>query len=510
MLKAPCDQLRDLTKDKPDHVDLLIIDDIVPSTFSPFRTLEYQHYLSFFDCAVLTLEGWHLWIENTRFNELAERFPMPSEKRQRLLSFNEDRDISARLAYVTFLNNAHRLMPYFKARNLPFILQLYPGGGFEIEQPQVDEALRHVLLSDLCRSVIVTQTITRDYILDRIGCDPRKVAWIFGGVFDSHVRFDFQRDKKLYPTHKNTLDLCFVAQKYVADPAAKGYDEFVEIARRLAPENPHLRFHVVGNYDVEDLPLGEVAERFSFYGRQDSNFFASFYPRMDAIISVNRPFVAGPGAFDGFPTGACIEAGFRGVLNCISDPLNLNQVFTDGEDFILLNSDTDRSVSLLRKLLGDPSQLYTIAYANWRKLLEVFDVDAQLWDRSRLIVNELCKGPSIYLPAVKGTSTLDAARMNADCTRCAASAELLEKTNARLNQATVALAAIRSTTSWRVTQPLRHALSPHPTLAQLLRRGAKLIWWTITLQLLRRLHKWRQPLPPDARASTSAAPESKP
>jgi glycosyltransferase involved in cell wall biosynthesis len=475
-------------------VDLLIIDDIVPSTFSPFRTLEYRHYLSFFDCAVLSLEGWHLWIENTRCNELAERFPVPSEKRRRLLSFTEGHDISAQLAYVTFLNNAHRLMPYFNARNLPFILQLYPGGGFEINQPQIDEALRQVLLSDLCRCVIVTQTITRDYILNRIGCDPKKVAWIFGGVFDSRVRFDFLRDKQLYPTHKSTIDLCFVAQKYVPDLSAKGYDQFVEIARRLAPEDPRLRFHVVGNYEAEDLPLGEVSERFTFYGRQDSTFFDTFYPRMDVIISVNRPFVAGPGAFDGFPTGACIEAGFRGVLNCISDPLNLNIILKDGEDFLLLNDDTDRSVSLLREVFGDPSRLYALAYANWRKLMEVFNVDGQLWARSRLIVNELSKRHSIYLPVLKGISHLDAGH----CAGCAALVEQHDRNieaNARLSGATAALTAIQSSTSWRITQPLRRALNPYPKLALLLRRGTKLIWWTITLQLTQRMQQRRQVLP---------------
>ena len=425
---------------KPSHVDLLIIDNIVPSTFSPFRTLEYGHYLSFFDSAVLSLEGWQGLIENTNFDELVGKFPVPPEKRQRILRFKEDAHISARLAYVTFLGIALDLMPYFRERNLPFILQLYPGGGFQIGQPDADDDLRQVLLSDLCRGVIVTQTLTREYILNRIGCDPQKITLVFGGVFDSRVHFDFSKDKKFYPTHKDTLDLCFVAHKYVdADIRHKGYDRFVEIAQRLTPDHPHLRFHVVGNYSAEDLPLGSASERFTFYGRQDSQFFESFYSRMDAIISINRPFSRRPGIFDGFPTGSCIEAGFHGVLNCINDPLNLNPVLVDGRDFLLLNDDTDQSVSALRELLSDPSRLYALAYANWRKFLEVFDLNAQLWARSRVIATELSKH-------------------GADCEKSVEIEKMIAHIadlEARLEQATTALATIEASTSWRITQPIR-------------------------------------------------------
>jgi glycosyltransferase involved in cell wall biosynthesis len=453
----PAKQSYDQLPIKPSHVDLLIIDDIVPSTFSPFRTIEYGHYLNFFDCAVLSLEGWHGLIGNISFDELVGRFPAPPNKRRRILSFKDDAHINARLAYVTFLNTAYRLMPYFRERSLPFILQLYPGGGFQIEQPDADNALREVLLSDLCRGVIVTQTLTRDYILNQIGCDPQKVTFVFGGVFDSRVPFDFSKDKKFYPTHKDTLDLCFVAHKYVdSDIKHKGYDRFVEIAQRLAPEYPHLRLHVVGNYDASDLPLSLASDRFTFYGRQDSRFFEPFFPRMDAIISINRPFSRRPGIFDGFPTGSCIEAGFRGVLNCINDPLNLNPVLVDGRDFLLLNDDTDQSVSTLRGILSDSSRLYALAYANWRKFHEVFDVNAQLWARSRVIAAELSKQP---VDAAKSAEMEKILARNAEV-------------EARLGQATAALAAIESATSWRITQPIRQALGGRPRLPRLLRRGA--------------------------------------
>ena len=48
-------------------------------------------------------------------------------------------------------------------------------------------------------------------------------------------------------------------------------------------------------------------------------------------------------------------------------------------------------------------------------------------------------------------------------------------------------ARLSSSTSWRITQPLRALLGRNQKLAALLRNGAKLAYWTTTLQLARRL-----------------------
>lgn len=377
-----------MSEPTPRIVDLLLLDDVLPLDFSPFRTLEYGYYLEYFDAALLSLELWHGNLANETFTRALAALPIDAAHKTRIRRFSEGHGVTGRLAYVTFLNNATALLPYFTQRNLPFILQLYPGGGFDLEQSGTDEKLRQVLLSPLCRKVIVTQTISRDYVTDRIGCDPDKVEFIYGGVFDSRVDFDFYKDKALYGRDKQTLDLCFVAHRYGDNLAAKGFDQFVAIARALADDH-RLRFHVVGDYAAEDLPLGDAADRFSFHGRRPVDFFRTFYPRMDAIISLTRPFPRGTGAFDGFPTGACMDAGFRGVLNCINDPLGLNIAFTGGRDIVLLDLEPERAIQALRELLAAPPALYDLAYANWRKFHEVFDVNRQLWARMRIIMREL-------------------------------------------------------------------------------------------------------------------------
>ena len=85
-----------------DFTDLMIVDDIIPSDFSPFRTIEYEHYLRFFNSALLSLEGWQAWMGNESFEELLERFPVDSDLKPRIVRFRTHANMIARLAYVTF------------------------------------------------------------------------------------------------------------------------------------------------------------------------------------------------------------------------------------------------------------------------------------------------------------------------------------------------------------------------------------------------------------------------
>ena len=390
----------------PGFADLAIYDDVLPSPASPFRTLEYGHYLNFFPSSVLvSIEALHFGFAHAGLGDLRATLPMAEQLKGRIIGFEAARDLVPKLAYVTFLGNAQRLLPYFEARRVPFILQLYPGGSFEPNVKASDDHLHDVVHSPLCRRVIVTQKLTLEHLLERIGCAPDKVELIYGGVFDSRVDFDFSRDKRRYGVHKESIDLCFVAHRYGDNMAQKGYDQFVEVARLLATD-PRLRFHVVGDYALEDLPLGEAAPRFVFYGTQPEAFFADFYPRMDVILSANRPYRGREGAFDGFPTGACMEAGFRGVLNCVADPLNLNVAFEDGRDILLVDRNAELTARRLAGLFATPDRLYELGHANWLRFREVFDVDRQLWARTRLIVAELLREETLVIRPAAPVSAL--------------------------------------------------------------------------------------------------------
>ena len=389
-------------------VDLAIYDDALPSPGSPFRTLEYSHYLTFFErSALMSLEGWHHGFGHRGFGDLAASLPLPEAARTRIHGRAALGTIVPRLAYVTFLANARNLLVHFEQRRIPFILQLYPGGTFEPHVADSDDGLRRIAGSPLCRHIIATQRLTQDYLLGPIGCDPAKVTLIYGGVFDSRVGFDFARDKKQVGRDKDTIDLCFVAHRYGKDMAQKGYDHFVEVARLLSPGDARLRFHVVGDYRQDDLPLGDAASRFTFHGIQPSGFFADFYPRMDVILSGNRPLAGAAGPFDGFPTGACMEAGFRGVLNAVTDPLDLNLAFEDGRDILIIDRDVARTAARLAALFAEPPRLYALAEANWRSFRRVFDLDSQLWQRTRIIVSELLREEKLVMRPAPATCRLN-------------------------------------------------------------------------------------------------------
>ncbi len=148
----------------------------------------------------------------------------------------------------------------------------------------------------------------------------------------------------------------------------------------------------------------------SFTEPQPNAFFEDFYPRMDVIVSANRPLRGREGPFDGFPTGGCMEAGFRGVLNCIADPLDLNVAFEDGHNILLVDRNAERTAQRLAALFAAPDRLYELARANWKRFHEVFDVNRQLWARTRLIVAELLRDEALIIRPSAALSGLAAVK----------------------------------------------------------------------------------------------------
>jgi len=63
----------------------------------------------------------------------------------------------------------------------------------------------------------------------------------------------------------------------------------------------------------------------------------------------------------------------------------------------LLDDEPEHSIASLRELLATPQNLYDLAYASWRKFHEVFDVDKQLWARTRIIARELARPEALIV-----------------------------------------------------------------------------------------------------------------
>ncbi|RDI74261.1 Glycosyl transferase family 2 [Gaiella occulta] len=61
-----------------------------------------------------------------------------------------------------------------------------------------------------------------------------------------------------------------------------------------------------------------------------------------------------------------------------------------------------------------------------------------------------------------------------------------------LDRTAAALAELRQSSTWRATAPVRSFLASRPRLTRGLRRTAKLVWWTVTFQVIRRLRERRE------------------
>jgi glycosyltransferase involved in cell wall biosynthesis len=174
----------------------------------------------------------------------------------------------------------------------------------------------------------------------------------------------------------------------------KGYDRFIASARILRGRYPELRFHVVGDFTEEDVEVTDLRDCITFYGHQFTPFFPGFYSRMDIILSPNVPFLFSPGAFDGFPTGCCIEAALCGAAMFVSDELAMNEDrLKDGEEVVVIPCEPEQIAELVEKYVADPERLACLAQNGQRAIRNLFAVDVQTTPRLRLL-SDLLAGTS--------------------------------------------------------------------------------------------------------------------
>jgi glycosyltransferase involved in cell wall biosynthesis len=167
----------------------------------------------------------------------------------------------------------------------------------------------------------------------------------------------------------------------------KGYDTFIAAAALLAERYADIHFHVVGPWGVDDGDVSSLADRVRFYGSQPSQFFPKFYSRMDAILSPNIPFVLDKGFFDGFPTGACMEAGMCGVPVICSDGLQLNTQLRDGVDVVLVEPSATSYADAVAKYREDRDAWLRLSEATTHSFRRVFGLTAQMAPRLQLLTD---------------------------------------------------------------------------------------------------------------------------
>lgn len=281
------------------------------------------------------------------------------------------------LAYSFFLAETYTLLPFYERHRVPFVFMLYPGGAFGLNNESSDAMLRAIFGSEQFRAVIVSQHVTRDYLLERRLCPPERIHFVFGGFIQ--IRPADVLPKVRLGEGKDSFDACFVAAKYSPQGEDKGYDLFIAAAGILAERDPQMRFHVVGNFDASDIALGPAAGAVTFHGILTPDRLRDLFARMDVFVSPNRPGVLFPGNFDGFPLGA--DAAACEVALLVADPLGINTHYKDGQELVTIPLDAERIAEIVLELKSAPRRLREISASGRARTEELWAIDHQIEQR---------------------------------------------------------------------------------------------------------------------------------
>lgn len=357
-----------------------ILDDFFPNLTTGFRIAEFNYYLEAFPNSVAYVHRY-----DNHYPEYAATYPHLKDKVQSFYQF-DGTGRSYGLFYTVFLQNAAHFTFAYELDNTPFIFEMYPGGGFWINDNEVDAKLRKVLSSPLFRKVIVTQKITYDYLVDRKFTTPDKIAYIYGMVTHPEYFQPTAVRKLYYGKDKNTFDICFLAHKYMPSGIDKGYPTFIETCKKLLKISENFRFHVVGNFEYNEAEVRELGSTIVFYGPKDRRFFPIFFSKMDIIVSPNKPFVLIPGkSYDGFPTGCCVDAALHNVAVFCTDLLHMNGPFEHRKDIFIINPDAGEIAKNILEYFHDTDKLYRLSAQGQAKFREVFDFNKQMAARVSVI-----------------------------------------------------------------------------------------------------------------------------
>jgi len=364
---------------------VVVLDDYFPRLSTGFRVAEFSWMLRHGVVSeVLTTAG--------PIDLLLDEYDLAHPgQRARIRSYDVARLAGFELASVVFLNNVHHYLDDLEHAELPFVLTLYPGGGLQLGDAGVEAKLQRVLASPLIRHVVTTQPIVTDHVRESApGLPLTEIVGV--PVGREHLFPGAGLRPSYFLEGKDSLDVCFVAQRYTADGRDKGFPTFLETVQQLSDDGLPVRGHVVGGFDMEQVPDGLGRLDLTFHGVLSTGSLRQFFSSQDVIVSLPVPGVLAPGAFDGFPTASCVEAALNGVAIVSSDPLDQNRVFQDGRDIHVTGGSALEAAGRVRAMLAEPGGLRRVGQAGMRTARRAYGVGAQLIPR-RTILESLTSRP---------------------------------------------------------------------------------------------------------------------
>lgn len=376
--------------------DLIIYDDFFPNPVSGFRLDEFSYLLNHILSSKALIDSKNTYAlfgysNQNRVDHLKKFYNQNTKDIDKtsvaeVVKFN---NINCRLVYTVFYINISRVFKFLDFYQIPFVFTLYPGGGFIINNNDVDKNLAKILSSDLCKGVIVNQRVTKNYLIDKGLCNEDKIKFIYGlPVSKDKLGFDF-KIKKYYSGAKKRLDICFVGAKYSEMGMDKGYDLFIGSAKLLQEKYDFVFFHVIGGFNEFDISVSELKGKIKFYGHINSAELQNHLVDFDIILAPNRANVLSPGAFDGFPVGCCIEASLVGCCIITTDPFNENQFYDKVEEIGIVLPELESVYNKVEELIASPQRISLIGLAGMRKTQHLYSEDTQLKDRVTYLKNVL-------------------------------------------------------------------------------------------------------------------------
>lgn len=363
--------------------DIIIFDDCIPSLLSPWRNFEYEQICKEFENVKIytTLTTYNNYSQGNGYkvnrDKLYKMYPFLKNK---LVKFKRKRKYKSKLAYFLFYNNLVQFYPILIKLNLPFTFTLYPGGGFYFNNPEIDSFLTNVFKNDLCKGVIVNQSCTKQYLIDKGICPDNRIRLIPGVCLNIQ---NYMVENYVYDKPTDKTNIVFFANKYTPDGSDKGFDTFQKIALELLTRKNDFSFTVIGGFSKSDLIDPKLDDYINFKGMIDETQFESILSQTHLLISANLPFKLYPGAFDGFPLSTAVTAALYGNLNLMTDYFNESEKIDliDGLDFIKIDTDVNAIVETIIDLNKNKDSLKEKAINGRNKMLKLYHFDSQIVPR---------------------------------------------------------------------------------------------------------------------------------
>lgn len=362
---------------------ITILDDIFPSTLSPWRSYEYSEICQFFKNTRIKTDAstFQHYAQDKSFNEnlklLTTNYPSLSNKIEKMKSTP---NLNGKLAYMLFYNNLKKHFEVLERNKNPFTFTLYPGGGFGFNDTLLDENLKRYFDSNNFKGVIVNQNITKKYLIENKLCDPEQVNLISGVPLNLNTpeiqNFKYQKDIQ-------KTSLLFFANKYTADGSDKGFDVFQKIVSALKDQTDKFNFIVIGAFSKKDLTDASLENSIDFKGVLDEFHFESVLKETHIMISPNRPFILSKNAFDGFPLATSVTASIFGNVNFMTDYFNESEHLglENGNDFFKINNNIDEIIIKILELHTDKELMKRIAENGRNKILHLYSFEKQITPR---------------------------------------------------------------------------------------------------------------------------------